>query len=597
MAAIFLLAAVLTQTNECLEEPCGHRGQSCVDADTASPGNYMCTCDNDASLTAIGGPATCFNDECSAVPCGDQQTCSDPNTGAGNLRDFICSCNNDRTKTNVGGAATCAAEVNECLEEPCGHGGQSCVDADTAMLGNYVCTCDNDASLTAIGSAATCFNDECSAVPCGDQQTCSDPNTGAGNLRDFICSCNNDRTNTNVGGAATCAAEVNECLEEPCGHRGQSCVDADTASPGNYMCTCDNDASLTAIGGPATCFNDECSAVPCGDQQTCSDPNTGAGNLRDFICSCNNDRTKTNVGGAATCAAEVNECLEEPCGHGGQSCVDADTAMLGNYVCTCDNDASLTAIGGPATCFHDECDTVSCGDQQTCSDPNTGAGNLRDFICSCNNDRTKTNVGGAATCAAEVNECLEEPCGHRGQSCVDADTASPGNYICTCDNDASLTAIGGPATCFNDECSAVPCGDQQTCSDPNTGAGNLRDFICSCNNDRTKTAVGVAATCSDIVNECLANPCGDAQYCVDVDKSSGSLKNYYCVCDKDWSVWTIGAPAPCSDECLKRPCGRFQTCVDANASPGSLGDFTCTCEDGTVALGRAARCTPRWWFW
>ena len=88
-----------------------------------------------------------------------------------------------------------------------------------------------------------------------------------------------------------------------------------------------------------------------------------------------------------------------------------------------------------------------------CLDNNMDSTSILDFTCTCDNGAQAT--GGAATC--DLDECDAKPCGD-GQSCKDPDMGykSQHDFICTCDNDASLTQTGGSAVCFNDECSTNP---------------------------------------------------------------------------------------------------------------------------------------------
>ena len=65
-----------TSVQQCRVE----RGQTCNDPDMSyvSQHDFVCTCDNDAALTKVDGPATCFSDECRNSPCAMGQTCNDP---------------------------------------------------------------------------------------------------------------------------------------------------------------------------------------------------------------------------------------------------------------------------------------------------------------------------------------------------------------------------------------------------------------------------------------------------------------------------------------------------------------------------------------
>ena len=635
-----------------MPEVCG-TGQTCNDPDTkyASQHDFVCTCDNDAAITKVDGPATCFSDECMATPCPVGQTCLDPNQSPSSVKDFTCTCDSDMTIKATGTAATC--DVDECvaamgMPEVCGTG-QTCNDPDTkyASQHDFVCTCDNDAAITKVDGPATCFSDECMATPCPVGQTCLDPNQSPSSVKDFTCTCDNDMTIKATGTAATC--DVDECvvamgMPEVCG-TGQTCNDPDTkyASQHDFVCTCDNDAAITKVDGPATCFSDECMATPCPVGQTCLDPNQSPSSVKDFTCTCDNDMTIKATGTAATC--DVDECvaamgMPEVCGTG-QTCNDPDTkyASQHDFVCTCDNDAAITKVDGPATCFSDECMATPCPVGQTCLDPNQSPSSVKDFTCTCDNDMT-IKATGTQVAQCEVDECQATPCG-AGQACVDLDTklASTNDFECTCDSDPSISQLGAPAVCVLDECLAMPCATQtctdtmngpnslmdfececangvkntgapatcmvgstdecaampppcggQMCSDPDTTASSTGDFVCTCVVG-TGTDTGVPAAC--VVDECLASPCGPGQGCSDPVQTAAATGGFVCTCPAPSTGSATGAVASCEvDECaaMPSPCLSGQTCLDMSKAPADLKDFTCTCTNGVMATGGAATC-------
>ena len=634
MAVFATGTAATCAIDECtapMVAPCG-TGQTCSDPDTkyGSQHDFVCTCDNDASLTQVDGPATCSKDECTPNPCSAGQTCNDPNPSPGSIKDFTCTCDND-VAVFATGAQVAMCEVDECATTPCG-AGQSCIDADTkiASRNDFVCTCSNDAAITQTGSAAMCTVDECLTMPCGTQK-CTDTNNAANSLTDFECECANGVKN--VGGPATCMSGSNdECLSDPCS--GQTCVDPDTtvASTLDYLCTCVTGTG-SATGMPAVCVVDECETDPCGSSQDCADPVQTDASKDDFECSCRAPAAGKMVGALATC--EVDECLASPCAVGqtcldankaptsvldftctcdsngvqatggaatceadecaampcgtGQTCNDPDMSYVSqhDFVCTCDNDAALTKVDGPATCFSDECRNSPCAMGQTCNDPNPAKASLKDFTCTCDSNGVQA-TGGAATC--EVDECAATPCG-TGQTCNDPDMSymSQHDFVCTCDNDMSLTKVDGPATCFSDECRNSPCATGQTCNDPNPTRTSLKDFTCTCDSNGVQ-ATGGAATCE--VDECATAPCGTGQTCNDPDMSYMSQHDFVCTCDNDVSLTKVDGPATCfSDECRNSPCGMGQTCNDPNPTRTSLKDFTCTCDsNGVQATGGSATC-------
>ncbi|KAJ9472212.1 Neurogenic locus Notch protein [Diplonema papillatum] len=574
-------APAVCDSDECKAAPCG-TGQTCKDPVTtaASTGDYVCTCDADASITSTGAPAACDADECKAAPCGAGQTCNDPAPAAGSKNDYVCTCDADASITNTGAPAVC--ESDECKATPCGTG-QTCKDPVTtvASTGDYVCTCDADANIKNTGAPAVCDADECKATPCGAGQTCNDPAPAAGSKNDYVCTCDADASIKSTGAPAVC--ESDECKATPCG-TGQTCKDPVTtaASMGDYVCTCDADANIKNTGAPAVCDSDECKATPCGAGQTCKDPTMAAGSKNDYVCTCDADANIKNTGAPAVC--DSDECKATPCG-AGQTCKDPTTAAgsKNDYVCTCGADASITNTGAPAVCELDECQATPCGAGQTCQDPNKSPTVKSDYVCACNG---VTATGAPAKC--EQDECAAAPCG-AGQKCTDPNQAANvlNDFVCQCNTDATITTTGGPATCEVNECGAAPCGAGQTCDDPNQSPSSTGDYTCTCTNK--VVATGKPAKCTE--DECSANPCGAMQTCNDPDPSANTLNDFVCTCTDDSTIKATNAPATCvENECTATPCGPGQTCEDGNQSPKSTGDFTCTCGNGVVATGNAAQC-------
>eukprot|EP00754_Rhynchopus_humris_P002385 Rhum_TRINITY_DN11321_c0_g1::Rhum_TRINITY_DN11321_c0_g1_i1::g.43937::m.43937 len=126
------------------------------------------------------------------------------------------------------------------------------VSTPAAVLSSGKCdsTCSSDADTCAykrdIGyyernyyapkrSISCCAEDECTPNPCGDGQTCVDPNTSPLSKLDFTCTCDSDTTTMATGAAADCP--VDECQPNPC-TGGQTCKDTDKSAPNNFVCTC-----------------------------------------------------------------------------------------------------------------------------------------------------------------------------------------------------------------------------------------------------------------------------------------------------------------------------------------------------------------------
>eukprot|EP01064_Diplonema_japonicum_P001877 TRINITY_DN11243_c0_g1_i1.p1 TRINITY_DN11243_c0_g1~~TRINITY_DN11243_c0_g1_i1.p1 ORF type:complete len:1598 (+),score=375.37 TRINITY_DN11243_c0_g1_i1:76-4794(+) len=624
--------------DECATSPCG-MGQTCKDPNTApsSLNDYVCSCDADPSVTAIGTAAMCILDECAATPCGAGQDCSDPDTGYGSLNDFSCSCKSDPTVTQTGGPATCpppqkdectgdpcgtgqtcndpsktttdikdftctcdndpatnatakkaTCELDECAASPCGPD-QDCSDPDTRYSAhdNYECTCKADSTVKTVGVAAVCSQDECSSKPCGTGQTCNDPTKTPTTLKDYTCTCDSDPATKVTGGVATC--ELDECASSPCG-TGQACTDPNTkySSKLDFECVCQADATIKKIGAPATCSKDECASDPCGTGQTCNDPTPTIHTVKDYTCTCDSDPATKATGSKATCV--LDECTSGPCG-ADQDCTDPDTkySSQSDFECSCKADATIKKIGASATCSRDECASDPCGTGQTCNDPTPTIHTVKDYTCTCNNDPATKATGAKATCM--LDECASSPCG-TGQDCTDPDTKYSSNldFECSCKADTSIKKVGAPATCTKDECASDPCGTGQTCNDPTPTIHTVKDYTCTCDSDPATKSTGTKATC--VLDECDSGPCGADQDCTDPDTSYSSQFDYTCSCKASPTIVKVGGTATCErDECVSLPCGAQQTCSDPNKSPKSLKDYVCSCNnDPSTATGTQATC-------
>lgn len=123
---------------------CG-AGQVCSDEDTLSLDNFNCSCLPPFNGSKIGGPASCWHDDCRDQPCGEGQECVDDDPGAGTFR---CVCDNGYTATNR--RAQCV--YNECAERGETKQCNQCFDpADTpASVGDYNCKCQDGS--TRVGS-------------------------------------------------------------------------------------------------------------------------------------------------------------------------------------------------------------------------------------------------------------------------------------------------------------------------------------------------------------------------------------------------------------------------------------------------------------
>eukprot|EP01061_Rhynchopus_euleeides_P046204 TRINITY_DN8683_c0_g1_i5.p1 TRINITY_DN8683_c0_g1~~TRINITY_DN8683_c0_g1_i5.p1 ORF type:complete len:1132 (+),score=360.30 TRINITY_DN8683_c0_g1_i5:120-3398(+) len=377
---------------------------------------------------------------------------------------------------------------------------QTEVPSTTAPITDAGTTAVPDTPATPVTPTPATPVDECAAMPCGDDQTCEDPNTDATSLNDFVCTCTDDKTVKATGSKATCT--LDECEAKPCGDR-QSCNDPNTkyGSQHDFVCTCDSDNSITQKDGPAVCSIDECESKPCGDSQSCVDSNPSPTSLKDYTCTCDDDKT-VRATGAAVDFCVIDECEAKPCGDG-QTCEDSSTKRnsKNDFTCTCDSDSATVKTGAAALCVVDECVPKPCGDVQMCTDADTKASATGGFECACSNGVKQT--GGPATCTTgDSDECETDPCA--GQACVDPDQSmgSVGDFVCTCKSGKG-SATGKAAACVVDECEAAPCGAGQGCMDNSTAADSMGDFVCTCKAPASGMQTGAAVRSTSLSSRSL----------------------------------------------------------------------------------------------
>ncbi|GAB5580114.1 protein crumbs homolog 2 [Prionailurus iriomotensis] len=387
-----------TEPRGCASQPC-HHGALCV-PQGPDPDGFRCYC-----VPGFQGPRCELDiDECASRPCHHGATCR-------NLADrYECHC-------PLGYAGvTCETEVDECASGPCLHGG-SCLDG----VGSYRCVC-----APGYGGASCQLDlDECQSQPCAHGGRCHDLVNG------FRCDC----ADTGYEGAR-CEQEVLECASAPCannascleglgtfrclcwpGYSGQRCeVDEDECASGpcqhGGQCLQRSDPAL--YGGVQAAFPgtfsfrhaegflcrcppgfegdecdvdvDECASRPCLSGGRCQDLPNG------FQCHCPDGYTgipgnsmskapremlsrkclEEQAVGGLTCQEDVDECLSEPCLHGGT----CDNTVAG-YTCWCPetwggHDCSVRLTG---------CQGHTCPPAATCI-PIFKSG-LHSYACRC----------------------------------------------------------------------------------------------------------------------------------------------------------------------------------------------------------------------
>ncbi|KAM7094280.1 protein crumbs homolog 2 isoform 3-T3 [Molossus nigricans] len=281
-----------TEPLGCATQPCYH-GALCV-PQGPDANDFRCYC-----VPGFQGPRCELDiDECASRPCQHGATCH-------NLADqYECHCPLDYAGVN------CEVEVDQCASAPCLHGG-SCLDG----VGSYRCVCAQGYG----GASCQLDLDECQSQPCAHGGVCHDLVNG------FRCDC----ADTGYEGAR-CEQEVLECASAPCAHNA-TCLEG----LGSFRCLCWPGYS----GEHCEVDEDECAAGPCQHGGQClqrSDPALyggvgaafpGAFSFRraaGFLCRC-----PPGFAGL-TCQEAVDECLSQPCLHGG-TCDD----IVAGYTCRC----------------------------------------------------------------------------------------------------------------------------------------------------------------------------------------------------------------------------------------------------------------------
>eukprot|EP00754_Rhynchopus_humris_P019179 Rhum_TRINITY_DN14635_c7_g2::Rhum_TRINITY_DN14635_c7_g2_i1::g.105732::m.105732 len=651
--SLVLISAAIGADECAMSNPCGG-GQSCTDADTATDGNFRCSCTAPtAGLPVTGAPATCqmppFTGECldlaiqGACPLG--QTCYDPDTMVAD--DWQCLCNAPSSGAAVtGGKAVCeldecTARCDSCAKDTCTAASQNCIDANQFgdKLHDWICMCTG-ASLPAFsyGSPAVCTINECSTPAntkvCGDAgQTCVDPNTDAGSAGDWKCECKKPYIGSALTAAATCT--LDECLENfaNCAASGQECNDPDKSSSSllDWECVCVAPGQGSQKRGVALCTyptpGDECFTHQhtCNSAgQRCKDPDPAV--TGDWVCECFAPFTGTAITGAKAdctldeCTATCGSCAKTPtgdvCSDSGQLCKDLDThaVSLKDWECSCINPQSgASKPMAKAVCVLNECVThlsVCDPHTQVCEDLNPSPDSLNDWQCVCKLPARGVGKQAGATCVFDECTANGATCINRGQECVDPDKDpdKTDDWECRCIAPATGTAVAKVADChypMGDECEANQgtCSNKgQLCKDPDTAVAD--NWRCEC----VAPAEGVPATqkaAECIIDECLklCPTCADTdgsgnvctlqhQKCTDPDMHPDSLGDWTCNCALPGGTPTVRGPATCTvDDCATVSCGVGQECNDPDTKDDKRGDYICTCTVGVGSqVAGSAKC-------
>ena len=633
---------------------CEKVGQACLDKDVTTNNDWECHCVSPKSGTAVKGPATCTENECSThetvcVKAG--QTCVDPTTDKSG--DWTCVCK--APSKTVGQQAAAECKTDECdipaVAEVCTAVGQECYDPDQSKAGTWKCKCKAPATGVAVGAAVTtCVLDECAAKcpTCANSdgkgnvcelngQTCEDPHKTASSTNDWTCTCPNKVQHAVGAAVPVCDTHKDECAGPSTAVK--ECVHKPRYTETGCLCKCGWKAQFTCTGGAGCKSNATGPGVDAPCAAGCCNPNHSADGDWCYVDGSDDynkkkgDTCKTGVHGTCSGAGQVpadgGKKLRAPipgvpadqnnvCTDAGQKCVDPDVAVDGNWQCEC-----VLPKSGPrgnqtaAACVTDECTehgaTCTAAGQE-CVD--TDKDKPDTWECRCKVGPANPKVKGVAVC--ELDECKEvcptcamekgqDVCAKSGQTCSDPNnsTKSLGDWTCTCAAPATGVAVGAPASCVLDECevSCPHCADKgtgknickeqgQTCSDPNNSTGSTGDWTCACPPPFPDVQTASAAKCE--LDECIKNKatCTAGQKCVDVNLKK--VGDWLCECQAPSTGSQVGGAAKCKhDECAEKAAlctAKGQHCVDPDH--GRANDWICECISPDVgAPGQQAPST------
>ena len=652
-------SAAVCFENECLVDEnvktCTVVGQVCIDPkpQPTNKGDWECHCAQGKTF-AVAAAAVCVLDECAeqCTSCADSgggnvcakagQLCTDPNTSPESTRDWKCQCAAG-SKAALGGPATC--EEDECWQ-PSNFGAHTCHDTPRTTVDGCACQCGWQ-----VQDAAQYPGAHGPGIEVGCLAGCCNPNIVASGA---WCLLEPVQTTAVCQDLVTAGEMVQTCAvlasgvapanpENLCSKAGQVCVDPDTSatSSGDWRCECIAPASGDpSVGKTGSCMIDECEAngqVCSVVGQLCKDTDKATENT--WECVCPTPATGSATGKAATCVY-VGECetasIAEVCEQMGQTCYDPDAAVTGNWVCKCVDPATgVPALMTTATCVLDECtaECPTCADKgfgnlcdvagQHCVESSTSPADVEDWMCKCVGDAVGESVASVAVCT--LDECkmnngrLAQLCGAAGQTCNDPNKAVLGgleDWECVCPPPGIGRMTGKLATCLRDECIeedvAVVCtAAGQTCQDPNTDARSTGDWTCACSakpGETPKVAEGEPAkcvlppsswcvqhgdTCTFLGQACVpAASILDDGSCACIAPQTGPTKvgaATVCILDECTAVCATCADHGAGNVCTKAG----QTCQEGSMNPVTgKGDWRCKCAESDMsAVAAVAVCT------
>ncbi|XP_060049584.1 sushi, nidogen and EGF-like domain-containing protein 1 isoform X2 [Erinaceus europaeus] len=465
------------QPDACLSAPC-QNGGTCVPTDS---GSYLCECPEGvsgpdcrdrppescacqngghcpgANSTACQCPPGFFGLLCefevTATPCNMNAQCPDGGYCMEYGGSYLCVCHTGHGASQR--PSLPPASTSPCDSDPCINGGSCDAQNDT-----YTCQCPHSFHGQHCEKARP---RPCSSGPCRNGGTCEE---AAGGYR---CSCPYRFTGRHCE-----IGKPDSCASGPC-HNGGTCFHY----IGKYKCDCPPGFSGRHCEiAPSPCFRSPCAnGGTCEDLSTdfschcpagftgrrcqaeldCGPPEavehaslrfngTGPGAVALYTCYRGYSLRGRDAGqrharvcqpqgqwSAAPQCHEVDECLSQPCLHGG-SCLD----RVAGFLCVC----STGHEGARCERETDLCQAQPCRNGGSCR-ALPGA-----FVCQCPDHFT------GAQCETELDACRCSPCQHGGRC-----EAGGGTYLCVCPEGF----FGYHCETVSDPCFSSPCGARGYC--------------------------------------------------------------------------------------------------------------------------------------